>query len=56
MIKDFVDGDILERNEFLVISCTLQTTVSGSKYLSVILQDKTGKIEAKKWTVDNQDL
>ena len=56
MIKDFVDGDILERNEFLVISCTLQTTVSGSKYLSVILQDKTGKIEAKKWTVENQDL
>lgn len=56
MVKDLYENEILSGEKFLVNDATIMTTASGSKYLSIIFQDKTGTVEGKKWSVENIDL
>lgn len=56
MIKDLHEKEIINSENYLVNDANVMTTSTGSKYLSVILQDKTGTIEGKKWSIENYDL
>lgn len=47
-IKDFSDGDRIA-DVYMVKQRTAAVTKNGKNYLSVILQDKTGVIDAKVW-------
>jgi 3'-5' exoribonuclease len=49
-IKDFKDGQHIHQ-AFLVNQVSKGITASGQPYLTIILQDKTGQIEAKFWDV-----
>jgi 3'-5' exoribonuclease len=49
-IKDFKDGQHIHQ-AFLVIQVSKGITASGQPYLTIMLQDKTGQIEAKFWDV-----
>ena len=49
-LKDFIDRECTV-NLAIVISCTEGKSSKGSKYLSLVLQDSTGTIDAKKWDV-----
>lgn len=49
-IKDFKDGQHIHQ-AFLVNQVSKGVTASGQPYLTIILQDKTGQIEAKFWDV-----
>lgn len=49
-IKDFKDGQHIHQ-AFLVSQVNKGVTASGQPYLTIILQDKTGQIEAKFWDV-----
>ena len=49
-LKDFIDRECTV-NLAIVISATEGKSSKGSKYLSLVLQDSTGTIDAKKWDV-----
>lgn len=49
-LKDFIDRECTV-NVAIVISATEGKSSKGSKYLSLVLQDSTGTIDAKKWDV-----
>lgn len=55
MIKDFYDGMVLRDDQFLVTNFTRLTSTTGNQYANIELQDATGKIEGKKWTIDAED-
>jgi len=44
------------REIYLIKSVTKNVTTTGKSFLSMVLQDKTGTIPAKKWDIDNDDL
>ena len=54
-IKDFKDGEHVH-DEFIVASVNKCTSDKGKPYLNILLQDKTGTINAKKWEVSDNDL
>lgn len=56
MINEFFDGMILREEQFLVLSFTRLTSTNGNQYANIELQDKTGKIEGKKWSIDSEDI
>lgn len=56
MINEFFDGMMLREEQFLVLSFTRLTSTTGNQYANIELQDKTGKIEGKKWTIDAEDI
>lgn len=49
-LRDFIDRECTI-NLAIVISATEGKSSKGSKYLSLVLQDSTGTIDAKKWDV-----
>lgn len=55
MISDLFDGSNAN-GIYLVKDVTKGTTVAGKNYLNIILEDKSGTIEAKKWDVTPYDL
>lgn len=55
MIKDFEANEELYGEKFLIANVLRGVNNSGTPYLSITLQDKTGTIEAKKWEVENND-
>lgn len=55
LIKDIVDG-MHVRGEYLVSSCTQGVSNSGKKYLTIVLQDRSGTIDGKKWDVESGDM
>lgn len=56
MVKEFFDGMMLREEQFLVVSFTKLTSTNGNQYANIELQDKTGKIEGKKWSIDSEDI
>lgn len=54
-IKDLIDGDKLTIT-VLFSSINRGVTAKGAPYLSFVLQDKTGTMDAKYWNVDEQHL
>ncbi len=54
-IKDLKDGAHVH-DEFIVASVNKCASDKGKQYLNVVLQDKTGTINAKKWDVTERDL
>ena len=56
MIKELFDGMMLREEQFLVVSFTKLTSTNGNQYANIELQDKTGKIEGKKWSIDSEDI
>ena len=54
-IKDFKDGQHVH-DEFIVASMNKCISDKGKSYLNIVLQDKTGSINAKKWEVSERDL
>ncbi len=55
MIKDFIDG--MNAGGFYIVKSSLKgVTTNGLTYLTIILQDSSGTIEAKKWQVNNDDI
>lgn len=55
MISELFDGMMLREEQFLVVSYTRLTSAKGDYYSNIILQDCSGKIEAKKWLVEEDD-
>lgn len=57
MIKDFEQGYKVD-DSFLVVQSLKGVTNASEAYLNLILQDKTGTIEAKKWnaTIKDDDI
>ncbi len=55
LIKDLVSGDVIN-GPLLVNSVTKGVTDSGREYLSIVFQDLSGTLEAKKWDVNPEDL
>ena len=53
-IKDFAEKDRLEQ-PLLVKECRNGTTNKGAPYLSLVLQDSSGVIDAKFWDVKPED-
>lgn len=53
-IKEFKEGDRI-RDTYLVKDVKNGTTVKGSPYLTVTLQDNTGMIEGKFWDIKDRD-
>ncbi len=54
MIKDLRENMSVNAS-FLIKDCVTLTSASGTTYLSMILQDSTGTIEAKKFDVHKKD-
>lgn len=54
-IKDLKEGDCYQEI-YLVKSATRSITSTNKTFLNIVLQDKTGMINAKKWDVDTEDL
>ncbi len=54
LIKDIEDG-MHVRGEYLVNNLIQGVSNTGKKYLTVVLQDKSGTIDGKKWDVDIED-
>lgn len=54
-VKDLIDGDHIY-GQLLVNSVTKGETDKAKAYLTVVLQDRTGQIEGKKWEVSELDL
>ena len=54
LIKDFTENEKIDQL-FLVNNVTKGITQKGSNYLNIILQDKSGTIEAKKWEIEEND-
>ena len=55
MIKEFYDGMMLREEQFLVVSFTKLTSTNGNQYANIELQDTSGTIEGKKWSLDSDD-
>ncbi len=55
MIKDFLDGSSAS-GFYIVKSCQKGVTTQGLTYLTIVLQDASGTIEAKKRQVREDDL
>lgn len=56
MIKDFIGKETPVDAIFMVKQATEAISNSGSHYLSLTLQDASGTIDAKKWSIDDVDL
>lgn len=56
MIKDIINSEGPVNEIFMVKQATRATSNSGSPYLSMILQDVSGTIDAKMWSIDDTDL
>lgn len=56
MIKDFIGKETPVDGIFMVKQATEAISNSGSHYLSLTLQDASGTIDAKKWSIDDVDL
>ena len=54
MIKDLKEG-MSAKGIYIVKSATKLQTNVGKSYFSLVLEDKTGKIEAKKWNIVDND-
>ena len=55
MIKDILNQEGPIQMTLLVKSATRGISSSGSPYLSITFQDKSGTIEARKWQIDESD-
>jgi len=55
LIKDLKHGELVD-SIYLVKDIAKNISSKGLNYLSVTLQDKSGTIECKKWTVEANDL
>ena len=55
MIKDIIGTEGPIQMTMLVKSSARGISTSGSPYLSVIFQDKSGSIEAKMWSITEND-
>lgn len=55
MIAEFKDGQRVYGGQFLVADMKKGTTTASKRYLTVLLQDSTGLIEAKKWDFEEED-
>lgn len=55
MIKELADGDKLKLTA-LLSTVNKGVTNKGAPYLSIVLQDKTGTIDAKFWNVNEEQL
>ncbi len=53
-IKDFHEKDRLVQN-LMIKTCTKGSTPKGAPYLSMVLQDNTGTVEAKLWDARPED-
>ena len=61
MIKDIIDvykenGGPVNGQLFKVKSVTKALDSKGSPYFTVLLQDSTGTLEARKWSIDDVDI
>lgn len=54
MIKDLHDGDRVY-GRFLINDCKKCVSGKGKNYLTLVLQDKSGTVDAKKWDVNDGD-
>ena len=57
MIKDYLnyEGPVLS-TVFMIKNLSRAVSANGNPYLSLTLQDVTGTLDAKKWSVDDADL
>lgn len=55
MIKDLQDG-MNANGVYLLKNVTKGITTSGLNYLNIILQDKSGIVDGKKWDINAEDL
>ncbi len=55
MISDLKDGNHV-RDYFLVKEAVKGVSTTGLNYLNILLQDKSGVIEAKKWDINQKDV
>ena len=55
LVKDIADG-MHVRGEYLVNNLIQGVSNAGKKYLTIVLQDKTGTIDGKKWEIEEGDL
>lgn len=55
MIKDLKEGHKINNESFLVTNVIKGATANAAPYLSLVLQDKSGIIDAKKWTILEND-
>ena len=55
LVKDIADG-MHVRGEYLVNNLIQGVSNAGKKYLTIVLQDKTGTIDGKKWEIEDGDL
>jgi 3'-5' exoribonuclease len=53
-IQDLREGDMIKNEIYLCKSKLVLTGKSGKEYVSLILQDKTGTIDAKIWDFNNE--
>lgn len=53
-IQDLREGDMIKNDIYLCKSKQILTGKSGKEYVSLILQDKTGTIDAKIWDFNNE--
>lgn len=53
-IQDLREGDFIKNEIYLCKSKQILTGKSGKEYVSLILQDKTGTIDAKIWDFSNE--
>lgn len=53
-IQDLREGEYIKNEIYLCKSKQLLTGKSGKSYISLILQDKTGTIDAKIWELNNE--
>ncbi len=53
-IAELADGDHIQ-SQFLVAGVSKGVTANSRSYLTVILQDATGSLDAKKWDVEEED-
>ncbi len=56
MIKDLLNYEGPVNEIFMVKQATRAVSNNGSPYLSLTLQDNTGTVEAKRWSIDDDDL
>lgn len=56
MIKNIINSEGPVNEIFMVKQATRATSTNGSPYLSLTLQDVTGTIDAKMWSIDDSDL
>lgn len=54
-INEFKEGDKINA-ELLLVNFTKGVSNAGAPYISLVLQDNTGAIEAKKWDIKDVDL